>query len=87
MVLYSHFYFYEPEFKINVTLLFASVSSELPFCKTALLKKPLISPTLFGVLKNGEKDVVLLSLGNRKMHKSQFSRQGGLCILFFKTFG
>ena len=57
-----------------VTLLSAPVSSELPFCKTTLLRKQLISPILFGRSKIGKKDVVLHSLGNRKICKSQCFR-------------
>ena len=45
--------------KLKVTLLSAPVSSELPFCKTTLLRNQLISPILFGLSKSGEKDVVL----------------------------
>ena len=57
---------------LKVTLLSAPVSSELPFCKTTLLRKLLISPILFGRSKIGKKDIVLHSLGNRKICKSQW---------------
>ena len=57
--------------KFKVTLLSAPVSSELPFCKTTLLRKQLTSPILFGRSKIGEKDVVLHGLGNREICKSQ----------------
>ena len=56
---------------LKVTLLSAPVSSELPFCKTILLRKLLISPILFGRSKIGKKDIVLHGLGNRKICKSQ----------------
>ena len=56
---------------LKVTLLSAPVSSELPFCKTTLLRKQLISPILFGRSKIGKKDIVLHSLSNRKICKSQ----------------
>ena len=58
----------------KVTLLSAPVSSELPFCKTTLLRKQLISPILFGRSKIGKRGVVLHSLGNRKICKSQWFR-------------
>ena len=70
----------------KVTLLSTLVSSELPFYKTTLLRKQLISPISFGRSKVGKKDAVLRSLGNRKIYKSQCFRQGWLCELFFKTF-
>ena len=63
-----------PWFCIKVTLLSAPVSSELPFCKTTLLRKQLISPILFGRSKIGKTDVVLHGLGNRKICKSQWFR-------------
>ena len=69
-----------------VTLLSAQVSSESPFCNTTLLRKQLISPILFGLAKIGKKDVVLYSLGNRKICKSQCFRYGSLCKLFFQKF-
>ena len=56
---------------LKVTLLSALVSSELPFCKTTLLRKQLISPLLFGRSKIGKKDIVLHLLSNRKICKSQ----------------
>ena len=58
----------------KVTLLSAPVSSELPFCKTTLLRKQLISPILLGQSKIGKKDIVPHSLGNRKICKSQCFR-------------
>ena len=60
--------------KFKVTLLSAPVSSELPFCKTTLLRKQLISPIIFGRSKIDKKDVVLHGLGNRKICKSQCFR-------------
>ena len=57
--------------ELKVTLLSAPVSSELPFCKTTLLRKLLISPILFDRSKIGKKDIVLHGLGNRKICKSQ----------------
>ena len=51
-----------------------SLSSEMPFCKTTLLRKQLISPILFGRSKIGKKDVVLLGLVNRKICKSHCFR-------------
>ena len=45
--------------KFKVTLLSALVSSELLLCKTTLLRKQLISPTLFDRSEIGEKVVVL----------------------------
>ena len=60
---------------LKVNLLSALVHSEMPFRKTTLLRKQLISPILFGLSKSGKKDVVLYNLGNRKMYKSQCFRQ------------
>ena len=74
-------------YPLKITLLSAPVSSELPFCKTTLFRKQLISPILFGRSKIGKKDVVLHGLGNGKICKSQCFRKGWLCKLFFKTFG
>ena len=71
---------------LKVTLLSAPVSSELPFCKTTVLRKQLISPILFGRSKIGKKGVVLHSLGKRKICKSQCFLLGWLCKLFFKPF-
>ena len=59
---------------IKVTLLSAAVGSELPFCKTTLLRKQLISPILFVRSKIGKKYVVLHGLGSRKICKSQCFR-------------
>ena len=56
---------------LKVTLLSAPMSSELPFCKTTLLRKQLISQIQFGRSKIGEKDVVLHGLSNQKICKSQ----------------
>ena len=81
--LYSHLESHE---LLEVALLSALVSRELPFCKTTLLGKQLISPVLFGRSKIGKKDVVLYSLCNRKICKSQCFLLGWLCKLFFKTF-
>ena len=61
-------------FLIKITLLSAPVSRELPFCKTTLPRKHLISPILFGQSKIGKKDVVLHGLGNREICKSQCFR-------------
>ena len=57
---------------INVTLLSAQLSSL--FCITTLLKKQLISPILFGLAKSSKKSVILQSLGNQKICKSQCIR-------------
>ena len=66
---------FEKAGKFKVTLLSAPVSSELPFCKTTLLRKQLISPILFGRSKIGKKDIfVLHGPGNRKICKSQCFR-------------
>ena len=56
---------------VKVTLLSAPLSSESPFCITTLLREQLISSILFGLAKSGKKEVVLHSLGNRKICRSQ----------------
>ena len=40
----------------------------MPFWETTLLRKQFTSPILFGLSKSGKKNVVLNSLGDRKMH-------------------
>ena len=67
-------WFESNKLSLKVTLLSAPVSSELPFCKTTLLRKQLISPILFVRSKIGKKGIVLHSLGNRKICKSQCFR-------------
>ena len=49
---------------LKVSLLSAPMSSEVPFCTAALLRKHLISALLFGRSKIGKRYVVLHSLGN-----------------------
>ena len=62
------------------------MSSELPFCKTVLLRKQLISPILFGRSKIGKKDVVLHGLGNRKICNRNVSVKAGFVNYFSKLF-
>ena len=59
---------------LRVTLLSAPLSSELPFLETTLLRTQLVSPILFGRSFIGKKDVVLHSLSNRRICKSQCFR-------------
>ena len=73
--------------RVKVTLLSGPVSSKLPFWKTILLRKQIISPILFGVSKNGKKDSVLHNLSNPKIYKSQFFiTKGGIANYFSKLF-
>ena len=69
----------------KVTLLSAPVSSELPFCKTTVLRKQLISPILFGRSKIGKKDVALHGLGNRKICNRNVSVKAGFVYNFSKV--
>ena len=66
----------------KATLFSAPVSSELPFCKTILLRKLLISPILFFQSKSGKEDTVLHILGNQKILIAMFPLRLTLQILF-----
>ena len=70
--------------KLKVTLFSAPVSSGLSFCKTMFLRKQFISPILFGLPTSGKKNVVLYSLGNRKMHNCNVSFKASFSHYFQK---
>ena len=70
---------------VKVTLLSTPVSSELPFCKTTLLRKQLSFPILFGRPKIGKKDVVPHCLWQSKdMQIALFPLRLALQIIFQK---
>ena len=71
---------------LKVTLLSAPVSSELPFCKTTLLRKQLISPILFGRSKIGKKDIVLHGLAIERYANHNGSIKAGFVNYFSKLF-
>ena len=62
------------------------MSSELPFCKTTLLRKQLISPIPFGRSEIGKKDIALPSLSNRKIANRNVSVKAGFVNYFSKLF-
>ena len=70
---------------LKVALLSAPVSSELPFCKTTLLRKKVISPIIFGLSKSGKKDAALHYLRNPKICDGKVSVKAGFAN-YFQTF-
>ena len=61
----------------KVTLLFAQVSSELPFCKTTLLRKQLLSPILLGRPKSVKRTLFYIVLAIEGYADCNFSVKAG----------